>query len=837
VDLQKRIIDSISEIGKSHIGLGAYERQLETAGMSWLEDLTARVGDFSDEKVIHDAEAELSAVVESLRTATAGSPGINLLLGRILSFLVTLERSEVRSRKIMKRLLDSSTSSHASAGGKRLLIINPATGSTRVAFFQGIDKIAEDELHLSPDEPNGVEGRVESVIAWMKDNEIDLKSIDGIACRCGFLHPVPSGTYRLVPEMLKDLEEPRIEHASNLSVAMVMKLAEMRGFKGDLLLTTSDPVVSDEIEIVERLTGFIKIRRDGTGAHYLNHRAVWKLLSRELGRSPNDVNALTGYLGRGFSIALHRNGQVTAVVDAFSGIPSTSRCGLLDLPRLLDAIKKDEITFKELEAATFSRGGLLSLAGTNDFRALEGFRFKGATTSQQKKIELILDFFARQITASALKLTADGKPIEFLALTGGLARSEELSRRIESNIAGRYPLIFVPGSIEQEFLAAGLIEGFYEPETLKNYVEERDALKQRRLEEDRLIDTVIFERKVIYRKKDAPILSLDELIDDTNITVKENYMPTIAIVGADNEEAILAAKRANEEGNFRIAKFRLLGDFAAINQIAYDFDLIIDNDNYSIIDTENPVEDALKMLERNEVQILMKGYMKTEDILRGVFHFLKNTGRLKSGELISHVFVMDIPVRNKLLLITDAAVNTYPNEEKRIKITENALKVAFNLNIRKPKVAVISAIESVNLSIESSIEAERIARRFADRQDCVVEGPLSFDVAMNPAIAHEKQYKGQIKGNADILIMPDIDAGNVLYKSLTTQSGATAAGVILCGNMPLILTSRGDSARSKLSSISLAVKLFFSLGNEKKDKSGKAISQSAASVASDKALL
>ncbi|MFA6471818.1 MAG: phosphate acyltransferase [Candidatus Latescibacterota bacterium] len=829
MNLQKRIIESVSEIGKSHIGLSAYERQLETAGISWLEDITARVGDYSDERIVHDAEAELSSVVESLRNLT-GSPCVNILLGKILSFLITLERSESRSRKIMKRLLDSPTASHAAAEEKRLLIINPTTGSTRVAFFQGIDKIAEEEIHLSPDEPNGVDGRVESVISWMDDNEIDLKSLHGIACRSGFLHPVPSGTYRLVPEMLKDLEEPRIEHASNLSVAMVMKLDEIRGHKGDLLLTTSDPVVSDEIETVERLTGFIKIRRDGTGAHYLNHRAIWKLLSRELGRSPNDVNALTGYLGRGFSIARHRNGKVTSVVDAFSDMPSTSRCGPLDLPRLIDAIKKDTITFKELEAATFSRGGLLSLAGTNDFRALEGFRFKGATSIQQKKIELLFDFFARQITASALKLTADGKPIDFLALTGGLARSEELSRRIESNIGGRYPLIFVPGSIDQEFLAAGLIEGFYEPETLKNYVEERDALKQKHMEEDRLIDTVIFERKVIYRKKDAPILTLDELIDDTSITVKENYMPTIAIVGADNEEAILAAKRANEEGNFRIAKFKLLGDFAAINQIAYDFDLIIDNDNYSIIDTETPVEDALKMLERNEVQILMKGYMKTEDILRGVFHFLKNTGRLRSGELISHVFVMDIPVRNKLLLITDAAVNTYPNEEKRVKIIENALKIAFNLYIKKPKVAVISAIESVNPSIESSIEAEIIARHFAGRQDCIVEGPISFDVAMNPAIAHEKHYKGQIQGNADILIMPDIDAGNVLYKSLTTQSGAIAAGVILCGDMPLILTSRGDSARSKLSSISLAVKLFFNLGKEMKSKSDKIMPQAAVSI-------
>ena len=408
-----------------------------------------------------------------------------------------------------------------------------------------------------------------------------------------------------------------------------------------------------------------------------------------------------------------------------------------------------------------------------------------------------------------LRLTADGKPVEIMALTGGLVNSKELVQRITDNLAGRYPLIVVPASLESESLAAGLLRGLYHPERLKDYVRERNMLAQKRAAEDRLIDTVIFERPVIYRKKNAPIVSIDELIDATCIAVKENFLPTIAIVGANNEEAILAAKRANEEGSYRIAKFMLVGDFAAISQIAYDYDLVIDNDNFTIVDSDDPVADAVKLVETGKAQILMKGKMHTEHVLRGVFHFLKDSGRLQKGQLISHVFVMDIPVRKKLLLISDAAVNTYPDEAKRIKIIENTLRVARNLNIVKPKVAVISAIEAVNKSIESSIEAERIAAHFAGRDDCVVEGPLSFDVAMDQEIASEKNYRGQIRGTADILIMPDIDAGNVLYKSLTTQSKASCAGIIICGDLPLVLTSRGDSARSKLASISLAVKMFF----------------------------
>ncbi|MHB9027960.1 MAG: phosphate acyltransferase [Candidatus Latescibacterota bacterium] len=813
MDHQKRIIESVSEIGKARIGLGAYERQLETAGAAWLDDISRRAGDGSDEAAVHDARVELTSVAESLRAIT-GSSGANELLGRILSMLVRLERLDSRSRVIMRRLLKPHTAEHAAGERKRLLIVNPAMASTKVAYFEGIDKLYESELHLSPDDADTAENRVEWVVAWMMHRGIAMNSLDGIACRCGFFKPVPSGTYRVIPEMLRDLEEPRFEHASNMAVSMVLEIASLQDRPGDLLITTSDPVVSDEMETVERMTGLIKIKRDGAGTHYLNHNAVRQLIACLLGRSQEEVSAVTAYLGKSFSLALHRNGRVPAVIDAFAGIPSANRSGPLDLPRLLECFKSDEITFKELEAVIFNRGGLLSLAGTNDFRAMEGFRLKGATSAQQKKIELVFDFFARRITAGLISLTADGKPIDFVALTGTLAGVDDIVRRVIAGIAGRYPVVVLPGSIEQESLAAGLIRGFYEPETLKSYVEERNALHARRIEENRLLDTIIFERKVIYRKKGAPIVTLDELIDDTRIAVKENFTPTIAIVGADNEEAILAAKRANEEGNYRIARFRLLGDFAAINQIAYDFDLIVDNDNYSIIDTENPVDEAVRLLDENQAHILMKGFVKTEEILRGVFQYLKRTGRLKSGELISHVFVMDIPVRNKLLLITDAAVNPYPDEEKRVKIIENSLRVAANLNIRKPKVAVISAIESVNKSIESSIVAERIAQRFAGRNDCIVEGPLSFDVAMDPAIAHEKHYKGQIQGNADILIMPDIDAGNVLYKSLTTQSGATCAGVILAGNLPLVLTSRGDSARSKLASISLAVKLYFDMAKQ-----------------------
>ncbi len=814
METYKEVIGHISRYKTGNEELSKLERSMEQAAAEWIDNLSKQIWIEQNESAVDEVLAGLAYAVESL-FPVAGSPGINALIGKAVTVMINHEMRSINSRRIMQRFLTERIAGQADKDLKRILVVNVAQKATKLAYFEGIEKKHATALYLSLDEPDGVEPRIEAIMGWLSEIGVALDTLEGICSRSGFFNPVPTGTYRIVPDMVSDLTKSRFDHASNLSVPIVTKLAEMSGHADRMLLTTSDPSVSDEIETVERLTGFNKIKRDGTGVHYLNHKGIARVIAGILGRPAGELNIVTAHLGNGISLALQRNGRVTAVIDAFTGVPSSNRCGPLGLQRVLEALKGDMITIKELEKVTFSQGGLISLTGTDDFRTLDGFRQKGATEIQKKKIDLIFEFFARQITAAALKLTSDGGPVELVALSGGLVRSTELIGHIDKNLGGRYPLVLAADSIELESLAAGLITSLYNPSTIKDYVKERNALAALRQEENKLFDTVVFDRTVSYRRKGAPILSMDDLHDAVQITVRENFLPTIAIVGANNEEAILAAKRANEEGNFRIAKFKLVGDFAAINQIAYDFDLIIDNDNFSIVDSDDPVTDAINLIETGEADILMKGKMHTAHILKGVFHYLKETGRLKHGELITHIFAMDIPVRNKLLLISDAAVNTYPNEEKRIKILENTLRVARGLNIRKPKVAVISAIETVNTSVESSMEARRIAERFATREDCIVEGPLSFDVAMDPAIAYEKGYTGQIAGTADILIMPDIDAGNVLYKSLTTQSGAISAGVILGGDMPMILTSRGDSARSKLASICLAVKLFFDLREKK----------------------
>lgn len=805
-----RFAESILELGRMQVGCALTDQKLRSIYGEWSRELEDLLQEDPSMLADPDIRAGLCGAVAGLAQAQNLSVARELL-GDMISLLLEAERSVQQSRLIMERLLPTATSHFASTQRPAVLVINPGSTSTKVAWFVGLYKTHESEVHLNPGDNDGIDARNEGILAWMRQNDLRLSELQGIACRGGFIQPVPSGTYRVVPEMLTDLEKPMISHASNLSISMAVRLAQMSENPGRIVITMSDPVVCDEVDTVERMTGVAKMRRNGIGVHYLNHKAVWKLLASMLGREPEQLNAITAHIGGGSSVAVHENGRVSAVSNAFSGIPSANRAGRLELPPLLDAIDHNEFSTKELKSLVFSSGGLISLAGTNDFRALVNFVQHGATEEQQQKIRWILDFYGRQIAQTMLQMAFSDRNIAMTALTGGLARSPEIASRVRRHIARIFPFVNVPGSFEHEALAAGTLCGLHSPQTLKNYVRERDALAERRRIENRLLDTTIFSEVIRYRKHGTPITTLDELLASTYIKVRENFMPTVAILGADNEEAILAAKKANEQGQYKLANFRLVGDYNAISKIAYDYDLMIDDSNYIIDDTDNALVRGVELMDQGKAHIIMKGSYKTEEILRAVFKYLKSSGKLQPGQLISHCVVMDIPRRNKLLIISDAAVNTYPDKEKKVQILENALQVAANLRIPKPKVAIISAIESVNKSIESSIEASELAALFANREDCIVEGPLSFDVAMDPAIAHEKKYKGQIAGTADILIMPDIDAGNVLYKTLTTQSGAVCAGVILLGNLPMILTSRGDSARSKLASMALSINMYLDL--------------------------
>lgn len=732
--------------------------------------------------------------------ATAWEEAWSSLFSHLIRIIL---ESKHRSRIVIQHLYGSGPVP-SDGEGECVLCVNPGSTSTKLALYRGLDLDASDEVHLPPDYPDSIENRTKAIIEWVGKRGIERGQLTGIACRGGFIQPVPTGTYEVCPEMEADLERPRINHASNMAIPIGLKLKEEFPGSANLLVTTTDVVASDEMETGVRMTGIRRILRDGSGAHYLNHRAVHQLVSSLLGYSSRDLTTIGAHMGGGISILRHVDGRVTDLVNAFSGVPSANRSGNIPLDVMLRAIEEGEMSLPELKRYLFKVGGLIDLAGTNDFRALLHFRDSGAVRRQREKIELVIDLMARSIAGAVMQLAAVERSIDAVILTGGLSRSSEFVGRIKRKLYPYFPVVVVPGAVEHEALVAGHYRARFRPAETKRYVEERDALRRRRSEERSLVETEVFTHPQLRKKENAPITSLDELIYLARSMVAKERAPRIAIVGAENEDAVLAAKQANEEGRFPIATFLLVGDYYEVSKLAWEYDIKVDGTNYTIIDTDQPVEKAMSLYASGEADLLMKGGVKTEEIMRGALRHLKDSGKLEKGRIYSHVGIFQVPTYPKLLTVTDAAVNPDPNIEMKKKILENALRVLCYLNITKPKVAVISAVETMNPSVESSVLAAELAEAYRGRDDCVVEGPLSLDVAMDPHSAAEKGYRGQIQGNADMLLMPDIEAGNVVYKTLTVSSGAYLAGAVVGGGIPIVLASRGDSSRSKLASICLA---------------------------------
>ena len=690
---------------------------------------------------------------------------------------------------------------------KFFICINPGSTSTKIAVYKGFMLFSEEEVHIPPNAYDGFETRMQTVEHFIEELKIDNSQIAGIVGRGGFLANVIPDTFQLVPEMLEDLKHAEIQHASNLGIPLVFELnKKLTGNKA--IATTSFPVSSDEMNLFNKMTGYSKIMKQGRGAHYLSHKAVYQAIKKTIGID-DSVPIITAHLGGGVSFARHENNMIINVFNAFSVMPGANRSGNLPSYETLKMIQKGDLTIPEIEKALTQKGGLFDLAGTNSFRTLIHFYNHSANTVQKQKIELIFDFYAKNFAHGILEMAFDKQKAYCVAMTGGIARSELMINCIKQYLHDAIPLFILPGSLEHQMMVAENIKTYLNPEYSANYVKSREQYKKQHRDDCKILNTKIMESH-IRRRPGLPITDLTILADLVQQDVAHTKMPIIALIGADNEEAMLAAKMANESGKIAIAKFALIGDSTEINSIAWEFDINIDNDNYTIYDSQDPVTKGVELLTEGKVDIIMKGKVKTEDIMRGYIHGKKAAGTLPEGCLISHVGVFEIPSYPKLLLVSDAAVNTYPNFEQRLKILENAIEVAKSLNLQTPKVAILSAIEKPNKHIASSIDAEKLAEKYKDRKDCIVEGPLSYDVALGPHIAAEKHYPGKIQGDADLLIVPDIDAGNVIYKTLTVTAGATIAGIILGGGDPFILTSRGDNARSKFASICLTIRYIMS---------------------------
>ena len=234
--------------------------------------------------------------------------------------------------------------------------------------------------------------------------------------------------------------------------------------------------------------------------------------------------------------------------------------------------------------------------------------------------------------------------------------------------------------------------------------------------------------------------------------------------------------------------------------------LNLDLSRYEFIETTSPleaVEIAVKMVHDGKADVLMKGKVGTSDMLKFVLN--KDFG-LRTGNLLSHFAYFEVDTYHKLIAVTDVAMNIAPNLTEKIGILNNAVRVLNNLGIPKPKVAVLGAVEKVNTAMNATLDAALLSKMNQRDQilNCIVDGPLAFDNAVSSESARHKEIKSEVAGDTDLLLMPDIEVGNVLYKTLVFFAKAKVASMIVGASAPIVLTSRSDSEQAKFDSILLA---------------------------------
>jgi len=293
------------------------------------------------------------------------------------------------------------------------------------------------------------------------------------------------------------------------------------------------------------------------------------------------------------------------------------------------------------------------------------------------------------------------------------------------------------------------------------------------------------------------IKNFDELINKVKGFEEKRK---VAIIAAHDEHTLEAVFRAVENN---IIEPVLIGNAEEIKKIIKKLNKNLNHEN--IIDISNDIEAAylgVELAAKGEVDFIMKGMIQTPDLLKAVVD--KEKG-LRTGNIMSHFVINEIPNYHKLLVTTDGGMMTYPDVDQKRQIIENAVNVLLQLGYEEPKVAVLAATENINLKMPESVDADKLKEMNQGGviTNCIVEGPISYDLTMSKEAAEIKGYNSPVSGDADVLIVPNITAGNILGKSLIYSAGAKMAGFIVGAKVPIVLTSRGSSSDEKYLSLVL----------------------------------
>ena len=292
--------------------------------------------------------------------------------------------------------------------------------------------------------------------------------------------------------------------------------------------------------------------------------------------------------------------------------------------------------------------------------------------------------------------------------------------------------------------------------------------------------------------------SFEELISKAN----QKTLKKVSVSNAQDEPVLQAVKAAKEQN---IATAILVGDEAKIREIAASIDM--DLTDFEIInepDTEAAALKAVELVHNGKADILLKGLLETKTFLKSVLN--KEVG-LRTGKMLSHVCVFEIPGIDRLLFLTDVAFMTYPTLEEKVQIIKNTIPVCNACGVAEPKVAPLAAVEVVNPKMPVTVDAAELTKMCEEGQipGCIVDGPLSLDLAIDPEAAkHKGATDRKIQGDADVLLFPDIHAGNLVYKAIVHMVKVKNGCILTGTKVPVVLTSRSDTFETKVYSLALA---------------------------------
>jgi len=295
-------------------------------------------------------------------------------------------------------------------------------------------------------------------------------------------------------------------------------------------------------------------------------------------------------------------------------------------------------------------------------------------------------------------------------------------------------------------------------------------------------------------------MTISKLYDLASLATSKGRRKLVVAV-AEDEDVLRAVKAASEAG---ITEPVLVGDKAEMKKCAEQAGFDISGfERIDITDKQSACIQAVKLIREGKADILMKGLVNSGVFLKAILD--KENGLLTEG-LLSHVAFFESPYYHKFFCVTDAAINIAPDFNDKTAILKNAVNIYHRLGIDLPKVGILAAVETVNPKMEATVHAAMLVamQRRNQIERCLIDGPLALDNAISAEAAHHKGIISEVAGDVDILLVPDLNAGNILYKSLIFLGGSVTAAVVVGASVPVVLTSRADSEKSKFLSIALA---------------------------------